>query len=174
MRKLTLNNKEKILQNLHSRHETQGFLKNRKTEYSDFREVPPWWVPHWVKFRIFSSLGRWKQHFRDEITKYFYCDRKCNVKLNYVILIAINRNIQPLLLNINKWNLKVLISDLLFFVFQFHIRLSKYGFGNTLYSPPKIKVSSKFIFWATKSFFGTLRKHQIRKLFGPKIFVYLV
>ena len=34
----------------------------------------------------------------------------------------------------------------LFFVFQFHIRLPNYGFGNMLYSTPNIKVSSKFNF----------------------------
>ena len=31
MRKLTLNNKEKLLQKLHNRHVTQGFLENKKT-----------------------------------------------------------------------------------------------------------------------------------------------
>ena len=56
-----------------SRHVTEGFLKNRKTQYSDSREAPPWWEPHGVNFRIFSSLERWKQHFRDKITKNFYC-----------------------------------------------------------------------------------------------------
>ena len=127
---------------------------------------PPWWVPHWVKFRIFSSLERWKQLFRDKITKTFYYGGRCNAKLNYL-----NRTNQPLLLNINKWNLKVLISDLLFFVSQFDISLPHYGFGNTMYFPPKIKVSSKFVFWATKSFFRTLRKNQIRKFFDPKILV---
>ena len=86
-----------------------------------------------------------------------------NAKLNYLKLIAINRNIQSLLLNINKWNLEVIIADWLFFVFQFYIRLPNYGFGNTLYPPPKIKVSSKFIFWA--------KKNQIQKFFGPKILV---
>ena len=30
-------------------------------------------VPHWVKCQIFSSLERWKQHFRDKITKNSYC-----------------------------------------------------------------------------------------------------
>ena len=40
--------------------------------------------------------------------------------LKYLKLIAINHIIQ-LLLKINKWNLKVLISDLLPLVFQFHI-----------------------------------------------------
>ena len=53
--------------------------------------------------------------------------------------------------NLFKWNLEVLISDLLFFVFQFHICLPNYGFRNMLYSPLMIKVSSKFISWATKS-----------------------
>ena len=37
---------------------------------------------------------------------------------------------------------------------------------NMLYSPLKIKVFSKFIFWA--------KKNQIRKFFGPKILVCLV
>ena len=133
-----------------------------------------WWMTHWVRFRILNSLESLKRHFRDKITKHFYCAGRCNMKLNYPKLIAINRTTQPLLLNINKLNLKVLISDFLFFMFQFQISLPNYGFGSTLYSPPKIKVSSKFIFWATKSFFGTLRKNQIRKFFGPKILVCLV
>ena len=34
---------------------------------------------------------------------------------------AIDRNVQSLLLNINKRNLKVLISDIWLFEFQFHI-----------------------------------------------------
>ena len=101
----------------------KGSYKTRKNN-SDFREVPPWWVPHWVKFEAKYEAN--------------------NVKLNYLKWIAINRTIQPLLLNINKWNLKVLISDLLFFVFQFHICLPNCGFGNKLNSPPKIKVSCKF------------------------------
>ena len=119
-------------------------------------------------------LSRTLQHFRDKFTKIFYFGGRCNAELNYLKFVAFNRTIQPLLLNINKWNLKVLISDFLFFVFQFHIHLPNYRFGNTLYSPPKIKVSSKFIFWATNSFFGSLRKNQIRKfsvnfgLFGIK------
>ena len=54
----------------------------------------------------------------------------------------------------------------MFFVFQFHIRLPNYGFGNTLHCPPKIKVSSKFIFWD--------KENQIRKFFGPKILICLV
>ena len=37
---------------------------------------------------------------------------------------------------------------------------------NMLYSPPKIKVFSKFIFW--------VKKNQIQKFFGPKILVCLV
>ena len=41
--------------------------------------------------------------------------------LNYLKLIAVNRTVQSLLLDINKWNLKVLTSVLLFFSFQFHI-----------------------------------------------------
>ena len=48
-----------------------SFLKNQKTRYSASCEAPPWWLPHWVKFRIFSSLERWKQHFRDKNTKIF-------------------------------------------------------------------------------------------------------
>ena len=59
----------------------------------------------------FSNLERWKLHFQDKITKQFYCGGGCNAKLNYLKFIAINRTIQPLQLNINKWNLKVLISD---------------------------------------------------------------
>ena len=47
------------------------------------------------------------------------------MKLNYLKSIAINCIVQLLLLNINKRNLKVLISDLLFFVFQFHILFAK-------------------------------------------------
>ena len=31
-------------------------------------------------------------------------------------------------------------------------------------------MSSKFIFWAMKSFFETFRKNQIQKFFGPKNF----
>ena len=137
-------------------------------------------MPHWIKIRIFRSLKRWKQLFRDKITKDFYCGGRCgsitsNGELNYLKLIAINCTIQPLLLNMNKWNLKVLISGLFPFVFQFHIRLPNYGYGNMLHSPPKIKVSSKLIFWATKSFFGTLRRIQIRiQIFGPKILVCLI
>ena len=43
---------------------------------------------------------------------------RCNAKLNYLKLIAINHTIWPLLLIINKCrNLKVIISDRLFFVF---------------------------------------------------------
>ena len=56
----------------------------------------------------------------------------------------------------------------LFFVFQFHIHLPNYGYGNMLYSPQKIKVSSKLIFWATKSFFENLRKSQNFGLLGIK------
>ena len=131
----------------------KGSYKTRKNN-SDFREVPPWWVPHWVKFEAKYEAN--------------------NVKLNYLKWIAINRTIQPLLLNINKWNLNVLIFDLLFSVFQFHICFPNYGYGNMLYSPPKITMSSKLIFWATKSFFRTLRKNQIQKFFGPEILVCLV
>ena len=101
---------------------------------------------------------------RQNYQKYLLWGR-CYAKLNYLTLIAINRTIQSLLLNINEWNLKVIISDWLFFVFQFYIHLPNYGFGNTLYSPSKIKVSSKFIFWANKN--------QIRKISGPKILVCL-
>ena len=43
------------------------------------------------------------------------------MKLNYLRLVAIKCTVQSLLFNKNKWNLKVLISDLLLFVFQFHI-----------------------------------------------------
>ena len=28
----------------------------------------------WVKFRVFSTLERWKRHARDKITKSFYCE----------------------------------------------------------------------------------------------------
>ena len=135
-----------------------------------------WWMPHWIKFRIFSSLERWKWHFQDKITKKFWCGGRCNAKLNYLKVTAIICTIQPLLLNINKLhlNLKGLVSDLLFFVFQFHIHLPKYGFGNTLHAPRRIKVSSKFIFWSTKSFLRTLRRNQIRTFFGTKTLVYLV
>ena len=69
---------------------------------------------------------------------------RCNTKLNYFKLIVINRTVPSLLLNIKKRNLKVLISDLLFFVFQFHIPLAQ--LWNTLSSPLQIKVFSKFIF----------------------------
>ena len=44
-----------------------------------------------------SNLERWKRHFRDKITKNFYCRERCNAKLNYLKFIAINRTIQPLL-----------------------------------------------------------------------------
>ena len=55
---------------------------------------------------------------------------RCNTKLNYLRLIAINNcTVQSLLLNKNKWNLKVSISVLLFF------SLPNYGFGNMLSSP---------------------------------------
>ena len=117
---------------------------------------------------VFSSPECWKRYFRDNITKIFYCGGRFNGKLNYFKLIAINRTIQPLLLNINKWNLKVLIFDLLFSVFQFHICFPNYGYGHMLYSPPKITVSSKLIFWATKSFFRTLRKNQIKSFLVQK------
>ena len=55
------NNNNKLLQNLQSRHacDSQGFLKTCKRWYSDFHETPPWWVPDWVKFGIFSSLERY-------------------------------------------------------------------------------------------------------------------
>ena len=86
------------------------------------------------------------------------------MELNFLKFIAFNRTIQPLLLNINKLNLKVLISDFLFFVFQFHIHLPNYRFGNTLYSPPKIKVSSKYIFWATNSFLRIFKKKSNTKV----------
>ena len=66
-----------------------------------------------------------------------------NAKLNHLKLIPINRTIHSLLFNINKWNLKVIISGWLFFVFQFYIRLPNYGFGETLQI-------YKFIFWAKK------------------------
>ena len=55
----------------------------------------------------------------------FSLQGRCNTKLNYLKLIAINLTVQLLLLNINKWSLKVLISDLLLFVFQFHIPFAK-------------------------------------------------
>ena len=56
------------------KHVTEGFLKNRKTYYSGSSEAPPWFVRHWIRFWIFSSLERWKQNFRDEFTKNFYCE----------------------------------------------------------------------------------------------------
>ena len=43
------------------------------------------------------------------------------MKLNYFKLIAINDTVWSLSPNINKWSLKELISDLLFFMFLFHI-----------------------------------------------------
>ena len=97
---------------------------------------------HWVKVRIFSFLECWKRHLRDKITKQqnflLWWNGRCHVKLvNYLKLIAINCTIQPLLLNMNKGNLKVLISDLLFFdclEFQFDIHLPNYRYGNMLYS----------------------------------------
>ena len=166
MEKLTVTNKEKTIAKFSLQECDSSILKKPENSIaSDFRETSPWWVPHWVKFQIFSSLGRYEQ---------FLLWWRYNGKLNYLKLVAINLTIQSLLLNINKWNLKVWISSLLWFVFQFHIRLPNYGFENTLYSPLKIKVSPIFIFWATKSFFRTLRKNQIRKFFGPKILVCLV
>ena len=47
----------------------------------------------------------------------------CNTKLNYLKLTAINGTVQSLLLNIMK--IEVLISDLLLFMFQFHIAFAK-------------------------------------------------
>ena len=117
-------------------HVTQGYLKN---------------------IWIFSSLERYGTSETN------YCGGKGNAEFNHLKFIAFDRTIQALLLNLNKWNLKVLISDFLFFVFQFHIHLSNYRFGNTLYSPPKIKVPSKFIFCARNRFSGSLRKNQIQK-----------
>ena len=119
------------MQNLHNRPCDLRFLK-KPENMNGFCEVLSWWVPHWVKFRIFSSLEHWNRHFRDKITKKFYCGGRYNPKLNYLKLMAINCTIQPLLFNINKWNLKVLISGLLFFVVFFCIRLHSYGFGNML------------------------------------------
>ena len=48
----------------------------------------------------------------------------CNTKLSYFKLIAFNHTVQPLLLKTSKRNLKKLISELLFFVFQSHIPFS--------------------------------------------------
>ena len=39
-----------------------------------------------------------------------------------------------------------------------------------LHPPPQIKLSSKFIFWATRSFFRFFRKNQIQKNFWFEIF----
>ena len=82
-------------------------------------------VAHWVKFQIFGSLERWKRNFWNKININFYCEEGAMwSSINYFKLIAINCMIyhsQSLLLNINKWNLKVIISDWLFFVFLFHI-----------------------------------------------------
>ena len=52
---------------------TQGFLKNRKTQYSDFREAPPWLGASLGKISNIqlSNLECWKRHFRDKITKNF-------------------------------------------------------------------------------------------------------
>ena len=43
MKKLAMNNKKKLLQNLHNRHacDSQGFLKNWKRQYSDFHDAFP-------------------------------------------------------------------------------------------------------------------------------------
>ena len=59
--------------------------------------------------------------------------------------------------SINFWFLVLCVSV--------HIHLPNYRFGNMLYSPPKIKVSSKFIFWTTNSFSGSLRKKSRTKVF---------
>ena len=74
------------------------------------------------------------------------------MKLNYLKFIAINCTIHPILKSINFW--------FLFFVFQFHICLPNYGFGNMLYSPPKIKVSSKFryLLLSSKKFLWNFKK----------------
>ena len=88
------------------RHLTEGFLKNRKTQYN-------------IKFRIFNSLERQKQQFRDKITKNFYCKEG-------VIRRSFNSNKQLLLVLFRHYYfLKVLISHLLFFMFQFHIPFAK-------------------------------------------------
>ena len=82
-------------------------------------------VAHWVKFQIFGSLKLWKRNFWNKINKYFYCEEGVMwSSINYLKLIAINcmmYHSQSLLFNINKWNLKVIIFDWLFFVFLFHI-----------------------------------------------------
>ena len=50
---------KKALQNLHSRHVTQAFLKTGK------HSIVARWVPHWIKFQVFSSLQLWKRNFWD-------------------------------------------------------------------------------------------------------------
>ena len=63
---------------------------------------------------------------------------------------------------INFWFIALCVSVSYPFVYD-------YRFGNTLYSPPKIEVSFKFIFWSTKIFLGTLRKNKMQKFFDLKI-----
>ena len=87
------------------------------------------------------------------------------MKLNYLKLIAL---ITLLLVNTNKWNLKVLISDWLFFVFQFHIPFAplwiwKHKAFSLLC---RLKKFSKFIFWKT----GSSELLEI-KIWNAKIFL---
>ena len=58
----------------------------------------------------------------------------------------------------------------LFFVFQFHIRLPNYGFGNMLYSPPNIKVSSKFNFRKNQTLNPNFYKKSNTKVFWSEYF----
>ena len=82
------------------------------------------------------------------------------MKLNYLKLITL---ITLLPVNINKWNLKVLISDLLFFVFQFHIPLAPlWVWKHKAFSLlRRLKTFSKFIFWKT-GFVRTFRNKNLK------------
>ena len=74
MEKLTVTNKENTIAKFSLQECDSSILKKPENSIaSDFREASPWWVPHWVKFQIFSSLERWKRHFRDKSTNNFYC-----------------------------------------------------------------------------------------------------
>ena len=102
-------------------HVTQGFLTGKHSVVTSVRH-PPWWVPHWVKFQIFSFVTENTGNITPEakLPKIFtVVEGVYNAKLSYLKFIAINRTIQPLLFNINKWNLKVLISDFCSLCFSF-------------------------------------------------------